>query len=72
MDLYKYRLPNESNSVIAKNVVDIRMLEWNLRNIFYKYSCKEVLMPIFEYVNLYKSVYKNKEMDWILLKKFVM
>ena len=27
MDLYKFRLPNESNSVIAKNVEDIRMIE---------------------------------------------
>ena len=69
MDLYKFRLPNESNSVIAKNVEDIRMLEGNLRKIFYKYSCKEVLMPIFEYVNLYKSVYKN--LDESLLFKFI-
>lgn len=56
---YKYLIPEESNGIIIENVEELRDLELNLRRIFNKYNFKETLVPLFEYVELYKNVYTN-------------
>ncbi len=69
MELYKFAIPEESNEVIVENVYKLRKYEEMLRNLFYQENYIETLMPTFEYVELYKSVYKN--LDESTLFKFV-
>ena len=59
MEKYKYLIPEESNGVIIENVKELRETEAKLRRIFEKHSFEEALIPLFEYVELYKSVYNN-------------
>ena len=59
LEEYKYLIPEESSGIITKNVEDLRKTETILRNIFNKYMFTETLTPLFEYVELYKSVYKD-------------
>ena len=54
---YRYLIPEESNGVITKNVKELRNVENLLRIIFEKYNYIETLVPLFEYIELYKSVY---------------
>ena len=56
---YKYLIPEESNGVVIENVKELRKTEFILREIFNKHSFNETLIPLFEYVELYKSVYNN-------------
>ncbi len=56
---FKYLIPEESREVMAEDVIKIREIESNLREIFNKHNIEEVLLPLFEYVDLYKSVYTN-------------
>jgi len=56
---YKYLIPEESNGVISENVSELRNIESILRNIFTKNNFVETLIPLFEYVELYKNVYTN-------------
>lgn len=56
---YKFLIPEESNGVITKNVKKLRDTEKLLRDIFEKYNYIETLIPLFEYMDLYKNVYKN-------------
>ena len=69
MELYKFTIPEESSEVIIDNVNKLRSMEEKLRKIFYKENYYEVLMPTFEYVDLYKSVYKN--LDESTLFKYI-
>lgn len=59
MEEFKYLIPEESNGVIIENVKELRQSEAQLRKVFEKYRFEEALIPLFEYVELYKSVYKN-------------
>lgn len=59
MEEFKYLIPEESNGIIIENVKELRWLENTLRNAFDEYNFAEVLIPSFEYVDLYKSVYKD-------------
>lgn len=59
MESFKFLIPEESNGVIVKNIAMLRKLEENLRKLFIKYEYKETLMPTFEYMDLYKSIYKD-------------
>ncbi len=56
---FKYLIPEESSGVITENVAKLREIEAKLREIFNKHKIEEVLIPLFEYVDLYKSVYRN-------------
>lgn len=51
-----YLIPEESSDAIITDVAKFREIESNLRNIFTKHECKEVLLPSFEYVDLYQYV----------------
>jgi len=59
LENYKYLIPEESNGVIIENVKELRRVEALLREIFNKHCLNEILIPLFEYVELYKSVYKD-------------
>ena len=56
---YKYLIPEESMGVITENVNELRRVEEILRKVFNKYEFCEALIPLFEYVDLYKNVYTN-------------
>lgn len=56
MEEYKFLIPEESIDAIITNVSKLRSIENNLRNIFSKNNYNEVLMPSFEYVDLYKQL----------------
>ncbi len=56
MEFYKYLIPEESIDVRIDNVATFREIEGNLRNIFTKNNYKEVLMPSFDYVELYTEI----------------
>lgn len=56
---YKYLIPEESNGVTTKNVKELRDLERNLRTVFEENNFVETLVPLFEYIELYKSVYTD-------------
>ena len=56
---YKYLIPEESNGVITENVKELRNTESILREIFEKYNYTETLVPLFEYMELYKNVYTD-------------
>ena len=45
--------------IITENVKKLRRIENDFRNIFNKYNLEEVLVSSFEYLELYKQVYKN-------------
>lgn len=69
MDVYKFIIPDESMEAVTKNVNVLREIEGKLRNIFYSKDYIETLVPTFEYVELYKSVYKN--LDESTLFKYI-
>ena len=69
MELYKFSIPEESSGVFTENVNKLRSFEGCLRKIFYDEKYIETLMPTFEYVELYKSVYKN--LDESTLFKYI-
>lgn len=56
MDEFKYLIPEESIDAIITNVTTFRELESNLRNIFLNKKYQEVLMPSFEYSELYTKL----------------
>lgn len=53
---YKYLIPEESIDAIVTNVSKLREIENSLRDIFNKNKYQEVLMPSFDYVDLYKQL----------------
>lgn len=59
LDEYKYVIPKESNGIMSKSVSNLRKTESQLRNIFEKHNITETIVPSFEYMELYKSVYEN-------------
>ena len=59
LEEYKYLIPEESNGVITENVKELRKVENLLRAIFEKNNYMETLVPLFEYIELYKSVYTD-------------
>jgi len=59
VDDYQYFIPEESNGVIIENVKELRKIESVLREIFDKHCFNETLIPLFEYVELYKNVYTD-------------
>lgn len=59
LEEYKYLIPEESNGVVIENVGELRKVEALLRKIFNKHNFTETLVPLFEYVELYKSVYAD-------------
>lgn len=69
MEKYKFAIPEESSGVIIENVNKLRIFEEKLRKTFYEEKYLETLMPSFEYVELYKSVYKN--LDESTLFKYI-
>ncbi len=56
MEEFKYLIPEESIDAIISNVSKLREIENDLRHIFANNNYKEVLMPSFEYVELYKDL----------------
>lgn len=59
LEEYKYLIPEESRGVITENVNELRIVEGVLREVFNKHGFCETLIPLFEYVDLYKNVYTN-------------
>lgn len=56
MEEFKYLIPEESIDAIITNVSKLREIENYLRNVFSSYGYNEVLMPSFEYVDLYTKL----------------
>lgn len=56
MEEFKYLIPEESIDAIMSNVSTLREIEGNLRQVFTAHNYLEVLMPSFEYVDLYNSM----------------
>lgn len=56
MEEFKYLIPEESIDAIITNVSKLREIENSLRAIFAKNNYNEVLMPSFEYVDLYTQI----------------
>lgn len=56
MEEFKYLIPEESIDAIMSNVSVLREIESGLRKIFTKNQYLEVLMPSFEYVDLYNDM----------------
>lgn len=63
MEDFKYLIPEESIDAIITNVEKLREIENNLRKIFVNYGYNEVLMPSFEYVDLYTQLDCGFELD---------
>lgn len=59
LEEFKYLIPEESSGVIIENVHELRKAELKLREVFNKHNFIETLIPLFEYVELYKNVYTN-------------
>lgn len=56
MQEFQYLIPEESNDAITSSVVVLRKIENKLRDIFTDYNYQEVLLPSFEYVDLYSKM----------------
>jgi ATP phosphoribosyltransferase regulatory subunit len=56
MEEFKYLIPEESIDAIMSNVSTLREIESHLRKVFTHYGYLEVLMPSFEYVDLYNDM----------------
>ena len=56
MEEFKYLIPEESIDVITHHVDLMREIESHLRNVFIEHDYLEVLMPSFEYVDLYSDM----------------
>lgn len=56
MEEFKYLIPEESIDAIMSNVSKLREIENDLRRIFVEHQYLEVLMPSFEYVDLYNDM----------------
>jgi len=56
MEEFKYLIPEESIDAIMSNVSSLREIEGHLREVFTKCHYLEVLMPSFEYVDLYNDM----------------
>lgn len=69
MERYKFAIPEESKGLVIDNVNKLRKMEEALRKVFYQKGYLETLLPTFEYVELYKSVYKN--LDESTLFKYI-
>lgn len=63
MEEFKYLIPEESIDAIITNVEKLREIENSLRKIFLHYGYSEVLMPSFEYVDLYTQLDCGFELD---------
>lgn len=59
MENFKFLIPEESNGVIVKNISTLRKIEENIRKVFAKYNYQETLMPTFEFMDLYRNIYRN-------------
>lgn len=56
MEEFKYLIPEESIDNMIENVARLREVENTLRTIFLKHHYQEVLLPSFEYVELYTQL----------------
>ena len=61
MEEFKYLIPEESIDAIMSNVSTLRRIENNLRGVFTKNKYLEVLMPSFEYADLYNNIVIEEE-----------
>ena len=58
-DDFRFIIPEESFGIKIENVKKLREIENEFRNIFDKYGFEETLVSSFEYLELYKQVYKD-------------
>jgi len=56
MEEFKYLIPEESIDAIMSNVSTLREIEDHIRKVFVQHECLEVLMPSFEYADLYQDM----------------
>ncbi|MEE0965596.1 MAG: ATP phosphoribosyltransferase regulatory subunit [Bacilli bacterium] len=56
MEEFQYLIPEESSDAIITNVTTLRNIEGKLREMFNEAKYQEVLLPSFEYVDLYYNM----------------
>ena len=56
MEKFKYLAPEESADAMVGNVKELRRIENSLREHFVQYDYNEVVLPSFEYVDLYQTM----------------
>ena len=56
---YKYLIPKESAGVVDESVGRLRKIESILRDVYERHNITEIIVPSFEYLELYKGVYEN-------------
>ena len=61
MEEFKYLIPEESGIVVSMDVEKLREVEGNLRDVFTRHQYKELILPMFEYVDLFKTTRHQKE-----------
>ncbi len=61
MDKFKYLIPEESNDAASLDASALRHIESDLRKVFENHGYEELLLPTFEYVNLYDGLEANEE-----------
>ena len=61
MEEFKYLIPEESGIVVSMDVEKLREVEVNLRDVFTRHQYKELILPMFEYVDLFKTTRHQKE-----------
>lgn len=61
MEEFKYLIPEESGIVVSMDVKKLREIESNLRDVFTQHQYKELILPMFEYVDLFKTTRHQKE-----------
>ncbi|WP_026624530.1 ATP phosphoribosyltransferase regulatory subunit [Eggerthia catenaformis] len=66
MDEFKYLIPEESADATSLNAQLLRNIEGKLRNIFNHHNYQELMLPAFEYADLYQTVRNEDEESMFL------
>lgn len=56
MEEYKYLIPEESGDAVSLDARKLRQIEGRLRRIFDAHGYEELLLPTFEYTDLYQGI----------------
>lgn len=63
MEKYKYVIPEEAQDTRIENVKLLRKMENQLRHLFEQYQYVEVMLPTFEYTDLYRKLASGIEVE---------
>lgn len=61
MEEFKYLIPEESTDAASLDASKLRSIESQLRNLFQAHGYKELMLPTFEYANLYQEIRNDNE-----------